>query len=99
MFREDRNTSSSCTFTHMHACAHKLTDPHPHTCTQTLLLSSLDSILTSIHIVQSIGHTIQVLEEVIIVDVFCLRAHSVLVAEHPDVWVDVTHCSCSSLRL
>lgn len=52
--------------------------------------------LTGIHIVQSIGHPIKTLEEIVIVNVLSLAAHPVLVSDGIDGWVhalDSPHCS------
>ena len=52
-----------------------------------ILPPSPASTLTGIHTVQGTGHTIQVLEEVVIIDVLCVKAHMVLTARHADVWI------------
>lgn len=61
--------------------------------------SSPASKLTGIHVVQGIGHTIQVLEEIVIIDALRVRAHTVLVAGHPDVWIHLAHSCSSGVRL
>lgn len=57
------------------------------------LSSSHASKLMGSHIVQGIGHTTQILEEIVIIDTFYVRAHTVLTAHDVDVSIDFEH-SC-----
>ena len=61
----------------------------------TLPSSSPASKLTSIHIAQGIGNTIEVLEEAVVIDMLCVRANTILMAHYPDVRIYLAH-SCSS---
>lgn len=63
------------------------------------LTSSPASKLTGIHIIQGIGYTIQVLEEIIIIDALSVRTYTVLVACHSDMRIHLAHSCSSCVRL
>lgn len=57
------------------------------------------SKLTGIHAVQGGGHPIELLEEVIIVDMLCVRPYRVLMAYYLDARIYLEHSSSSCVRL
>lgn len=63
------------------------------------LTTSPASKLTGIHVVQGIGHTIQVLEKIVVIDALRVRAHTVLMARHPDVRIHLAYSRSGRVRL
>jgi len=45
------------------------------------------TVLTSIHIIQSVCYTIKILKEIISVDILCIRPYSVLLGDYLQVGV------------
>lgn len=59
----------------------------------------MSGFLTCINIVKGIGHSVQALKEVVIIDSLRIGSHSVLMRCDPDGWVHLLHSSSCCVTL